>query len=123
MANAVLRILTFEDLGISHTCHEVAVIRYESGEPPYPEEEINEIHDEEEELIASLELLCDEFEAAYASSEDPSFYNFYKGYWTNRMKEVKEERDPDYVKDIEEIGVVVEPFGPELPPNFERDLL
>ena len=115
MANAVLRILTFEELGIRHTCHDVAIIGYS-----YSDQDIDDLHNEEEELIASLDLLCNEFEAAYASSKDPSFYNFYKGYWTDRMNEGKEERDHDYVKEIEEIGVVVEHFGPELSPNFER---
>jgi hypothetical protein len=125
MANAVLRVLTFEDLGIRHTCHDVAIIldrrnQESCGRPPYSEEEIDEIHDEDSELITRLNLLCAEFETAYASSDNPSFYDFVKGYWTDRMNEDKKDRGADYVKAVEEIGVVVEPFGPELPPGFTR---
>jgi hypothetical protein len=67
MANAVLRILTFEKLGIQHTCHDMAIYKnsvYGGGNPPYSKEDIEEFHAEDAELIARLELLVPEFEDA-----------------------------------------------------------
>lgn len=123
MANATIRVLTFEKLGIRHTCHEVALSREWRGRSVYSPDDIDELHEEDAELISQLDKLTTEFEVAYAASEDPSFYAFYKGYWTTRMNEVSEEMDvvtADYVRIVQNMGVNLKPIGPVLPPNFER---
>lgn len=131
MANAALRVLTFEKLGIRHTCHELFFssswrYRYDQSSSSevllHPVQNIHEIHDEDAELIEKLADLTAEFESAYSASKIPSFYAFYKGYWTMRMDGVLVEMDivtEEYVRAVQNVGVILEPFGPELPPIYE----
>lgn len=95
---------------------------YQGGSPPYSEEDIDEFHNEDAELIARLESLVAEFENAYASSKDPSFYNFSKEYWRPRMNKVMaemEEVTEEYVSGVKQVGVVLKPLGPKPPPGIE----
>lgn len=128
LALAVLRVLTFEELGIRHTCHDAALAREPwSRHPPpvIPEEEITELHDEDRFLIAQLEDLMIKFEQAWTQHEG-AFHDFVFGYWNDRMEEVLDKMEAageEEIRAIEAIGVVLrEPFGPVLPPGFEREV-
>jgi hypothetical protein len=122
MANAVLRVLTFERFEIRHTCREMAIYRNSRHGETYSEADIDDLHIEDAELIIRLELLVSEFENAYASSEDPSFYNFDKGYWTPRMDKVIADMSvvtEDYTSSVEQVDVRLRPLGPEPPAGIE----
>jgi hypothetical protein len=104
----LIRLLTFESLKLRHTCCEwhdyagVCVDRYTC------QEEIQEIHDEEESRLELLEDLVYEFEQNYDLEDD--LQTFISGYWDARMKEVRGELKSkklteDEIRAAEDIGV------------------
>ena len=97
----LLRIMTFEGLGMTHTC----CYFYDRSFSIKNEAEIDEIHDEEAEDLQKLEELLEEFEAKRNELDIP-FEDFLTEYWQPRMKEVLEEGalDEDALR---EIGVQV----------------
>ncbi|PSN68338.1 hypothetical protein BS50DRAFT_361275 [Corynespora cassiicola Philippines] len=137
--SAVTRTITFERLGIQHTCHDVFIREDYYWRPGYYEvphgyetpdermtrrqEETSELHEEDSELINRLEDLMIEFEAKLADHTG-TFIEFFSGYWTTRMNEVDEELSivtEEHKQAIREAGVVICPtFGPELPPDWEE---
>lgn len=96
-----LRIMTFEGLGMTHTCC------YFHGRffSIKDEAEIDEIHDEEAEDLQKLEELLEEFEAKRNELDIP-FEDFLTEYWLPRMMEVLEEGTLDEDA-LREIGVQV----------------
>lgn len=134
--SAVTRTITFERLGIRHTCHDVFIREDYDWRPGYcnashgyetcdermrrRKEETSELHEEDSELIKRLEDLMLQFEDELANHTG-TFVEFFSGYWTTRMNEVDEELSivtEEHKQAIREAGVVICPtFGPELPPD------
>ncbi|KOC18145.1 hypothetical protein AFLA70_156g002152 [Aspergillus flavus AF70] len=104
-ARAVLRYLTFQELGLSHTCRRSHVVGWSQSSLGH--EDIAEIHEEEKLLLEDLEILVSEFEHRYFEMNIPLF-GFLQGYWSTRMKEVLFQRkDPSFeiVKEAKQIGI------------------
>ncbi|KAH9219366.1 hypothetical protein DL95DRAFT_443461 [Leptodontidium sp. 2 PMI_412] len=107
----VLRVMTFDWLELTHTCHEDPMGRYHGPREHLSYEEIQEIHNEEEGLLQEHENLVTEFEAKYAELGLP-IAAFMEEYWMPRMEQVlnpgnecslEEERSR-----MREFGIVVE---------------
>lgn len=100
----VIRFLTFDALGLTHTCcrpkpeFSEDLIPFEDGE------EIQEIHDEEREDLQLLEDLLMEFNE-YRRKSNCSIRDFYFTYWRSRMKEVLSEGKVWNQDNLREIGV------------------
>ena len=96
-----LRIMTFKELDITHTCCQKDFHGWETKDKA----EIDEIHDEEAENLQKLEELLEEFEAKRKELDIP-FGDFITKYWQPRMKEVLQEGTLDEDA-LREIGVEV----------------
>ncbi|KAI4167184.1 MAG: hypothetical protein LQ343_007417 [Gyalolechia ehrenbergii] len=97
----VVRLITFEKLGLRHTCCQF------DDEDFYTvgSEEADEIRDEDRDGIQLLESLLPEFEEKLGDEDIKSFID---GYWTTRMEEVLAARDEESVDRVamREAGVV-----------------
>lgn len=99
----MIRSLTFNALGLTHTCcrknenwtEELQLIPFED------EDDISEIHDEEREDLQLLEELLLEFELE-RRCKPSSFHKFMAGYWLTRMREVLCEKGSEGVSSEEE---------------------
>ncbi|KAE8373037.1 hypothetical protein BDV26DRAFT_297293 [Aspergillus bertholletiae] len=103
----VLRYLTFQELGLRHTCRKSHFSEW--SEPWLSDEEIAEIHEEERLLLEDLEVLVAEFEHRYLELNLP-LLDFLQGNWGTRMKEVLfKRRDPnlEIVKEAKQIGIAL----------------
>lgn len=108
----VIRFLTFDALGLNHSCclesdPAFRGLKFESRE----EEEIREILDEEKSRIIELEKLLDELKIKFDELGLPVM-EFLEGYWHTRMIEVLSHRDPydeDHIMESRRIGVTLEP--------------
>ncbi|CAI7568372.1 unnamed protein product [Penicillium crustosum] len=108
----VIRFLTFDALGLKHSCciknHDYSVFfKFESRE----EEEIREILDEEKLRIIELEKLLDELKIKFDELGLPVM-EFLDGYWHTRMIEVLSHRDPydeEHIIESRRVGVSLEP--------------
>jgi len=106
----MIRFMTFDRLGIKHTCCQTDwgfIIRLQD------EEEMKEIREEESFRLQLLEDLVDEFKTRYSESREP-LMDFFKGYWEERMKQVQSELEPvneEEIRKIEAIGVVLDRAG------------
>lgn len=119
----ILRFWTFTALSLTHTC--CRSNWYCSDNPPclmsLETDEINEIHEEEQEDLQLLERLLVEFDHRREQFGHPLLREFINGYWQTRMEEVLSERKPmDYDK-IREIGVVLHDSGSGSDPDFYVD--
>jgi hypothetical protein len=107
---ASLRFLTFEALGIRHTCcSRYCKLRTSSFGDAYDEEDLQELREEDSSLVEILEELMEEFETRY-NPADENLLQFVGRYWTHRLEEVLEEMDACKLSDeqkrkLEEIGV------------------
>lgn len=109
----MIRIITFERLGLKHTCcsegsfhsHRGRVIA-ELGD----EEDKEEIRQEQQEQVERLESLIIEFEDKYQELKIP-FNKFLNGYWHTRMKEFLREEVPVDREQLSRIGVVMDESG------------
>ena len=102
----VIRFLTFDTLGLTHTC-----CRPKDGDPkdliPFEDgDEIQEIHDEEQEDLRLLEILLLEFDE-YRRKSNCSVRDFFLTYWRFRMIEVLSEEKPFNQDEFREIGVTL----------------
>ncbi|KAE8450795.1 hypothetical protein EG329_005708 [Mollisiaceae sp. DMI_Dod_QoI] len=109
---ATLRLLTFEALGIRHTCcqgpRKLRADLLRSNDC-YDEEELQELREEDSFLVKSLEELMEEFEMKYNASGE-NLPLFVERYWKHRMEEVIAEMDEYELSDeekrkLEELGV------------------
>ncbi|KAI8626019.1 hypothetical protein F5Y19DRAFT_448661 [Xylariaceae sp. FL1651] len=87
----IIRILTFQRLGLRHTC----CVRwgrrlYGDLDQPCDDEEVAEIHAEDDQLIKRLEALMKEFENEYGQAKC-TLREFIRDYWTKRMTAVMRE--------------------------------
>ncbi|KAJ6004753.1 hypothetical protein N7540_012552 [Penicillium herquei] len=103
---AFIRSLTFEALGIPHTCnHSFSSVHLEET---LDLEEIQEIQDEWKDSIGLLEELLDEFIADIDSSDMP-FSQFIQELWTKRIENaLVTTPSSDEICQMREIGVVLE---------------
>ena len=108
----VIRFLTFDALGLKHSCciekyYIFNRFKFESRE----EEEIREILDEEKLRIIELEKLLDELKIKFDELGLPVM-EFLDGYWHTRMIEVLSHRDPydeEHIIESRRVGVSLEP--------------
>lgn len=108
----VIIFLTFDALGLKHSCclekHTFfRDFKFEGRE----EEEIREILDEEKSRIIELETLLDELKIKFDELGLPVM-EFLEGYWHTRVIEVLSHRDPydeDHIMESRGIGVTLEP--------------
>jgi hypothetical protein len=116
IALQTLRYLTFDALDITHTCHKNKEYWFFQGYEveQLDDEEGQEIHEEEAELISQLEELVAEFTSAY---DDLGYglQDFIESYWEPRLdrtfdseSDSKEEVDPNYQQRVRELGVNLE---------------
>lgn len=93
LRNSALRIMTFEVLGMTHTCHLQlsALNRTPLDEERLTEEDIANIHDIEKEDIRVLEDLLKYFETVW-SSHDGTFLEFLETHWEPHMAGILAER-------------------------------
>jgi hypothetical protein len=121
-----LRIMTFDALGLTHTCHDWGYC-HKGGDvsirPSFPSsEDIKNIEYTEVNDIQLLENLMAEFESAW-KEWNGEVLDFIENYWEVRMEEIMSEREKprsDELQRLEEVGVVVKGYGPELPLPVEE---
>ncbi|KAH9891412.1 hypothetical protein F4778DRAFT_333611 [Xylariomycetidae sp. FL2044] len=111
----ILQLLTFDKLGISHTC---CCRQTDAGSwPPddLDEEEIREIQQEDTAAVSLFKSLMDEFTVEY-KRQPGDLEDFIAGYWGKRMTEVIKEIDGADLSEAEweqgrALGVVWDPPG------------
>jgi hypothetical protein len=110
---AIIRVMTFDCLGLEHTCHDRTV--WPTG--LYTKEEVDEIESLQTVELRQLSDLLEEFDLALADYPG-NFFSFMEDIWCKRMDEVLAEKDADLPsrEDLENLGVVVHSMGPEEPP-------
>ena len=110
----IIRFMTFEELGLRHTCcwwqfdHEPAFEQFYELDP----EEILELREEDHDLLVKLEELLVEFEAKKVEL-GVSTADFLEGYWRTRMDEVLKETGGLDEEGLRRIGVMVHEDGSE----------
>ena len=108
----VIRFETFEALDLNHTCCE---FDFYKPSRRYTPEEVQEVHEEWEELLSKHEDLVSEFCHKFQELGG-TLTSFLEGYWQTRMDEVLKEEKPYSEEDIQrlrEIGVVLEQVSEE----------
>jgi hypothetical protein len=103
LIDEIIRINTFQDLRLKHTCCEH---RGGWSTSPFTEpepDEVNEIRDEDSEGIKLLEELVVEFRN---ERKDQSLMTFLQGYWTSRMEEVHRAQGKVDLEKSKEMGIV-----------------
>ena len=108
----VIRIETFEALRLRHTCCNAYGW---TARRRYTTEEVQEIHEEWEELLSKHEDLVSEFCHMFEELGG-TLTSFLGGYWQTRMDEVLEEGKPldeEQRRRLREIGVVLEEASEE----------
>ncbi|KAF2788778.1 hypothetical protein K505DRAFT_366174 [Melanomma pulvis-pyrius CBS 109.77] len=125
MIPSFIRLLTFERLGLTHTCHDHG--HYKFGcDPKLPlaASEIFDIQFVENSDIDLLEDLLEEFEEAM-QEHTGSIWDFIDGYWKDRMDQIMSERDKPIQEEEEQarqLGVTIHGyFGPEPQGNSITD--
>ncbi|KAF2690684.1 hypothetical protein K458DRAFT_61621 [Lentithecium fluviatile CBS 122367] len=115
-----LRTMTFDALRLTHTCHDHGHAPDYFGydpELPLTGTEIQDVQHVEGKDLDFLEDLLEEFEDAW-DAWNGKFLQFLDDYWSVCMEEILVEREApmtDEVKVLEDIGVIVRQYGPELP--------
>ncbi|KAL9037929.1 MAG: hypothetical protein Q9180_003441, partial [Flavoplaca navasiana] len=102
ISREIIRLGTFERLGLRHTCCNNEFGIFETVEPA----EADEIRDEDRDGIQLLESLLPEFEEKLG---DEDIKSFIEGYWSTRMEEVLAARDEESVDRVgmREAGVIL----------------
>jgi len=116
----IIRFITFERLGIQHTCCDLDRIQYDGirrrSDPPaspyhYSQQEIRKIHEEDAFLLGLLEELVIEFDNAFQKF-DGDFETFVVDVWEYRMKEtlrrLRKEDHELYAEGRKQLGVKME---------------
>lgn len=116
LRNSALRIMTFEVLEMTHTCHlQLSELDGLSlDEERLTEEDIANIHDIEKEDIRVLEDLLKHFETVW-SSHDGTFLEFLESYWEPHMAKILAESSakPIDQEALKEHNVTLETCGRE----------
>jgi hypothetical protein len=109
-SSAVLRVMTFEKLSLTHTCCVHQDYRHLSQKLQPTKEEARNIFDIERDDIDLLDKLMEEFDSLWATYRG-TFAKFIKRVWKPKMRSVlKEKRDPDDI--YRETGVVLKRVEP-----------
>jgi hypothetical protein len=110
IALQTLRYLTFDTLDITHTCHKNKEY-FGSEVEDIDDEEIQEVHEEEAELIGQLDELVAEFTRKY-DELGYGLHDFIEQYVKPRLDKIddleseeEKEVDPDYQRRVRELGV------------------
>ena len=107
----ILRVMTFDTLGLTHTCHRANPLWTASPRPRLSKEDISEIQSEERFMIQQLESLMAEFDSKL-SEVGGTLTLFLGEHWKPRMEEVlnadDETLDEEEQRKMREIGVVLE---------------
>ncbi|XPS75005.1 hypothetical protein M3J07_007093 [Ascochyta lentis] len=114
---SVIRVLTFDELGLTHTC-----CKSLSHDQEWSEDAIRDVQHIESQDINLLEAMMVDFEQAW-SEHSASFYKFLKNIWIPRIKEhharIASEDKAEAISQIKSTGVVLwEPFGPRPPQSY-----
>ncbi|KAL3462456.1 hypothetical protein BJX64DRAFT_288358 [Aspergillus heterothallicus] len=84
-ATDILRLITFHDLALTHTCCHVV----EDQVPPrvvnFDDEDGQEIHEEEHELIEEFETLVEELSHEFRELKLP-LWDYIRGHWCERVR-------------------------------------
>ena len=114
----VVRSLTFDALGLKHSCCVNGKYGHNIYEPwdelklrDREEEDVEEILEEQKPAIIQLESLLAEMKAKMDDLGHPVM-QFLEGYWYTRMIEVLSHRDAyneKHIKESRQIGVILEP--------------
>ncbi|KAH5383711.1 hypothetical protein HBI33_111190 [Parastagonospora nodorum] len=115
MSSAILRVLTFDALSLTHTC--CYRVRKEIRDKFYrpTSEEAQVIYDLEREDIELLENLTTDFELKWATYTKP-FVTFMNRVWKPRMRAILAERRVEkdiYEAELQRIGVRLKQAGEE----------
>lgn len=103
---AVLRFLTFNELGLTHTCHLSRYRRFGWGKQAWDDDATEKL-EEEKLLLDQLDILVSEFQQKYAELHIP-LHDFIYGYWADRMKEFlfrRESADGQIIQEARKVGV------------------
>jgi hypothetical protein len=107
MAAAIIRVLTFERLSLTHTCcYRIEKEIWENFERP-TSEEAKEIHDLERDDIEVLEKFVAELEETWAGYRK-SFTNFMNRVWRPRMQKIHQVDETTYKAELVRIGITLE---------------
>ncbi|ETS81576.1 hypothetical protein PFICI_06578 [Pestalotiopsis fici W106-1] len=104
-----IRLATFDELGLAHTC--CTRLWDKEGELFAPEEEeMMELQKEDQALLQVLEDLMDEFIIEFPRS-GCGLREFFEGYWIQRIRENLEQLNADtlteqHLKEAEDMGVI-----------------
>jgi hypothetical protein len=107
MSSAILRILTFEELSLTHTCCYRITEEVEGWFTRPTSDETEAIHDSEKTEIYLLEDLMTEFEAAWAGYTK-TFAKFINRVWKSRMRAIRKARRIDkelYEAELRRLGI------------------
>jgi hypothetical protein len=115
MSSAILRVLTFDALSLTHTCcYRVGEEIHDWFQRPTPEE-AKVIYELERDDIELPENLTVEFELKWATYTKP-FVTFMNRVWKPRMRAVRTERRVEkdiYEVELQRIGVTLKQAGKE----------
>jgi hypothetical protein len=103
----VINLFLFLELGLTHTCcasYSSCSINWIRPKRPH---EVHEIQEEEGEIIRELEMLCAEGNARRVSHHGP-FSDFLRVFLLEVQVRPSNEISEEYVRKIEEIGVVLD---------------
>ena len=121
--HSALQAMTFDVLGLTHTCHRHRHSAFSCfPKIPYPENDIRDIQSVEENDHRFLHELLDEFNDTW-DAEGADIMDFVDGYWTTRIEEILIERETpriDELERLERIGVKLTTYGPSLPEISEE---
>ncbi|KAL5120153.1 hypothetical protein ACEQ8H_001979 [Pleosporales sp. CAS-2024a] len=124
ISSAVLRILTFAKLGLTHTCcYRVNDETWGRFHRPTPKERETIVQDEQAD-IRLLEKLVTEFEDKWATYTRP-FVTFMNRVWRPRMRRAMQERVPDveqYKEAIRGVGVILDEGHDMEEAQFDSDV-
>lgn len=112
LPSAILRVLTFERLSLTHTCCYKIAHEYYSSDSRSTNKEIQEIHDIEHTEIALLERLVQEFEVMWAQYPG-TFAKFIRKIWKPRMRQERNKREMD-ANFLREASITLEKVPREL---------
>jgi len=109
--HSMLRVFTFDHLGLEHTCHNMLGEDFDDV-IPCSERDALDTQDLEHDGLLLLEDLLLEFETVLNNFEG-TFLEFIEGMWTKRMDAVMSERNTPDEQDLRQMGVSLCTTGPK----------
>ncbi|KAH8731946.1 hypothetical protein GQ44DRAFT_269406 [Phaeosphaeriaceae sp. PMI808] len=119
MSSSALRVLTFDELSLTHTCCVDLSNETEKWGSPLTKEETREIHEIEHKDIELLDMLTKEFESKWHTYTG-TFAQFIKKVWKPRMKAIRNQQK-DTREIFREVGVELLPCEDESTSESEAD--